>query len=473
MENSKKLACDIVVVGSGVSGLCAAVQAAELGKKVILIESCNRAGGNWNVTYGAMAVESPISKKQGVHVDAMALVNQELRLFNHQVNAFMWKDLVTASGDNIAWLMAQGVEFIEELEPYTVGDINAPVFHAWKKENGASPSKKMLAAFEKNGGTLLTNTKGNSLLFDDGKISGIIAIQNGDTKLRIDCSSVIVAGGGYILNEEMMHNAIGRTDFAFRGVASPDGSTINMCIDAGAKSLVDHCNLIGDIIPRQMKKVSNWLDYVISRPGAHPYYISVNQDAERYVDESCSLKLFAFAVSAALTQERSFTIFDDKKLKNFSDAGGRDVYQTFTKLAAENEEGIFKANSIEELAEKLGLDANSLKQTIETYNNACQTGFDADFEKNPDYLHAFEAPFYGWEDGYQFVNSVEGIDYNRKMEVLSRTHKPIPGLYVAGVDGGKLWRDYYSIFIPGSCNANNIYSGRRAAQEAAKYADSQ
>ena len=48
-------------------------------------------------------------------------------------------------------------------------------------------------------------------------------------------------------------------------------------------------------------------------------------------------------------------------------------------------------------------------------------------------------------------------------------NKPIPGLYVAGADGAKLWRDYYSLGIPGSCNANNIYSGRISAQSAVKY----
>lgn len=77
------LSFDIAVVGSGVAGLCAAVQASLLGKRVVLLETLSRFGGNWNGTYGIMAVKSPISERLGIEVDAQALVNQEVRLFNY------------------------------------------------------------------------------------------------------------------------------------------------------------------------------------------------------------------------------------------------------------------------------------------------------------------------------------------------------------------------------------------------------
>lgn len=118
MTEKENLSCDIAVVGSGVSGLTAAVQAALLGKKVILLETSHRVGGNWDATYGIMAVDSPISREQGIYVDARVLANQELRLFNYQVDSKLWMDMAAASGENIAWLMEQGVEFYPELEPY-------------------------------------------------------------------------------------------------------------------------------------------------------------------------------------------------------------------------------------------------------------------------------------------------------------------------------------------------------------------
>lgn len=470
-KDSKKMSCDIVVVGSGVSGLSAAVQAAEAGKKVILLESLRRVGGNWDVTYGMMAVDSVLSRKQGIKVDVKALVNQEIRFFNYQVNSKLWMDMVGSSGENIGWLMEQGVEFEPELEPYTAGDINAPVFHRWA--HTSHPSQRMQAAFEKAGGTVLTETQGKTLLLDDGKIVGVIAEKSDGEPLRIDCKAVISAGGGYAKNPEMVSAVIGRTDYACRGIGANDGSTIQMCIEAGAKNLLALGNQVVDLIPRQMKNVNHWLTYIHSRPGSYPFHVCVNQDAERYVDESCTLKLYAFSPSAAYTQERTYTIYDEEKLKKLEDINQNGVFQIMKAAADEGKEGIVRADTFEELGSRLGLDSKQFAKTMKTYQQSCEAGSDSEYEKTPEFLQRFAPPFYGWENGYQIAATVGGLDCNRRMEVVSIRNKPIPGLYVAGVDGTKLYRDYYSLAIPGSCNANNVYSGRRAARSAVEYIDAQ
>ena len=467
---TEKMACDIVVVGSGVAGLTAAVQAVNLGKKVILLESKRHIGGNWNVTYGMMAVDSPISRAQGVEVDVRKLINQELRLFNHQVDFTFWKDMVAASGENISWLMDQGVEFVPELEAYTAGDINAPVYHRWEKNS--NPAGKMRISYEKAGGRVLAETKGRNLLIDDGAVSGIIAERKNGELIRIDCAAVITAGGGFTSNREMVSRIIGITDYATRNIADNDGSTINMCIDAGAKSLLGHENLLSDLIPRKMTAVKDWLNYIHNRPGSFPFHVNVNQDGLRYVDESCTLRLYGFSPAAAITQEKTYRIYDKEKLQKLEDINKAGLYKVITTAAEEGRSGIIKADTFEELAEKLGLDPQNFAETMNTYNKYCEAGNDPDFEKNTDFLLAFNPPYYMWENGYQVACTFEGVDYNRKMErVLTPDRDAIPGLYVAGVDGAKLYRDYYSLSIPGSCNANNVYSGRVAAQNAAEYAD--
>lgn len=459
---------DIAVIGSGVSGLTAAVQAVELGKKVVLLESSRRIGGNWNVTYGMMAVDSPLSRAQGIYVDAQALVNQEVRLFNYQVDSKLWMDVAKASGENVSWLMKQGVEFNEKLEPYTAGDIYAPVFHAWKV--GSGPSQKMLAAFEKLGGTAMIETKAVELIMEDGKVKGVLAEKKDGSVIQIDCKAVICAGGGYAKNPEMVSRCIGRTDYACRAIAENDGSTILMCTAVGAKSLYERGNQIVDLIPREMKSVNHWLTYIHSRPGSYPFHVTVNQDAERYVDESCTLHLYGFSPAAAYTQERTYTIYDEEKLKKLEELNDNGVFEKLKSDADKGEAGVFRAGTFEELAEKLGLDPKRFAETMERYNGYCDTGEDEEYEKNPEFLQGFyRPPFYGWENGYQIASTLEGIDYNRKMEVISMKNEPIPGLYVAGTDGAKLWRDYYSLGIPGACNSNNVYTGRKAAQSAVAY----
>ena len=462
----KKYDCDIAVIGSGVAGLCAAVQGATLGKRVILLETLSRFGGNWNGTYGMMAVQSPLSKKLGIDVDAQALVNQEVRLFNYQVDSKMWMDLAHASGDNVAWLMQQGVEFEQTLEPYTAGEINAPVFHAWAK--GSNPPGKMMATFLTAGGTALANTRAVKLQMANGSVIGLIA-ENEEGEIEIACKAVICAGGGYSKNPEMVSRIIGRTDYATRAAGMNDGSSIRLCLEAGARSLCEQGNMITDLIPAGMKRVSHWLTYIHSRPGTYPFHVHVNQDAERYVDESCTLKLFAFNTAAAYTQEKTFTIYDEEKLKKLDAENGNGIFEIMKNAADTGNEGVVRADSIRELAMKLGLDPNSLEKTMEQYNRFAEAGTDKEYEKDPAFLLPFrKGPFYGWENTYQIASTLGGVDYNRKMQVLDQHGMPIPGLYVAGTDGAKLWRDYYSLAIPGSCNANNVYSGRKAAQSAAE-----
>ncbi len=468
MDNTgRSLSCDIAIAGSGVAGLCAALQAVLLGKKTILMESLPRFGGSWNGTYGIMGVESPISEKQDIHVDVRALVNQEVRIFHYQVDAKLWMDVADASGENIAWLMEQGVQFEEELEPYTAGEINAPVFHRWKK--GSNPSGTMLKEFLRLGGTALSGTRAEELILEDGKVAGLKAVQ-GEETLTIRCGAVIAAGGGYAKNTEMVAFTTGRTDCACRAIGNNDGSTIRMCMDAGAKSLWQTGALITDLIPAGMKSVHHWLTYIHSRPGTYPFHIYVNQDGERYVNEACARELFGFQTCAAFTQEKTFTIYDEGKLKKLQELNGNDVFTILSQAAQKGSEGVFRADTAEELARKLGLDPVKLAETVRNYNGYCRDGKDTEYEKDPAFLESFETgPFYGWENTFQIASSLSGIDYNRKMEVLGADAGPVPGLYVAGTDGAKLWRDYYSLCIPGSCNANNVYSGRRAAMSAAEY----
>ena len=461
----ESLSYDLIVIGSGVAGLCAAVQGCLLGKRVALLETLSRFGGNWNGTYGIMAVKSPISERLGIEVDAQALVNQEIRLFNYQVDAKLWMDIAHASGDNIAWLMAQGVEFEQTLEPYTAGEINAPVFHKWAAKS--NPSGKMMATFLAAGGTALNNTRAVRLVMEDGRVAGLIA-ETKDGEIRLDCKAVICAGGGYAKNPEMVARINGRTDCACRGAGMNDGSTIRLCIEAGARSLCEQGAMITDLIPAGMKRVSHWLTYIHSRPGIFPFHVHLNQDGERYVDESCSLKLFGFNTSAAYTQEKTFTLYDEEKLRKLDAENGNGIYEIIRTAADTGAEGVYRAETFEALAALLGLDPGTVARTMAQYNRYCAEGRDAEYEKDPAFLQAFsKGPFYGWENTYQIASTLGGVDYNRRMQVLSRQHLPIPGLYVAGTDGAKLWRDYYSLAIPGSCNANNVYSGRKAAMCAA------
>ena len=80
-----------------------------------------------------------------------------------------------------------------------------------------------------------------------------------------------------------------------------------------------------------------------------------------------------------------------------------------------------------------------------------------------------EAPFWAFEHGFTYFSTIGGIASDRDFHVVDASDVPIPGLFVAGTDGCQLYRETYTVMLPGSCNANNVNSGRRAGKNAAAY----
>ena len=119
-EPSETMDVDIVVVGSGSSGVAAAVQAAELGAKTLLLEKSTQTGGNGRLTEGMFAINSQMQKQLGVGdgVTFTDIIAAEQEFFNYRINNLLWKDMVDASGDNIDWMASHGVKFSGVVDDY-------------------------------------------------------------------------------------------------------------------------------------------------------------------------------------------------------------------------------------------------------------------------------------------------------------------------------------------------------------------
>jgi len=102
------------------------------------------------------------------------------------------------------------------------------------------------------------------------------------------------------------------------------------------------------------------------------------------------------------------------------------------------------------------------------YNAACKAGEDREFGKKAELLTPLEnGPFYlSQNSGIYFLTTIGGIDTTPDCEVRSIKGGVVENLYAVGVDGVENYKGLYTIDIPGSCNANNIWSGRHAAQMA-------
>ncbi len=131
----------------------------------------------------------------------------------------------------------------------------------------------------------------------------------------------------------------------------------------------------------------------------------------------------------------------------------------------------YRADTIEELAEQMGIDAEEAVKAVERYNELCEKGIDEDFGKAAEYLIPVKTPpFYGFRETLECQTSLGGIDIDPFNRVVDAAGAVIPGLWAGGSDASKLTMESYNIEVPGSLLGYCVYSGRTMGKAAAEYA---
>ena len=192
---------------------------------------------------------------------------------------------------------------------------------------------------------------------------------------------------------------------------------------------------------------------------------------------------FSFSGDAQSMQDRVLSIVTQAQMDNMYENGGTfgcgeyihagvpltklwDEYQA--QVDAGNE-GIHQADTLDELAQDCGLDAEKLKAAVERYNGFCANGVDEDFGKAAEYLFPLEeGPYYAFELNAGIFTTVGGMRISHDAEVLKEDGTPVPHLYAVGCDAGGLYGDAYDVSIcEGSCQGFAVFTGKMAAEHCA------
>lgn len=474
--------CDILVIGAGASGLAACVEGAEAGKKVICIESQSQAGGNIVAVEGCFGINSSMQKAEGINIDTGDIVRQELTQGQYRVNGITYNTLIHRSGENIDWLLDHGVLF---------GGVDADlgvdrVFHRFGTGNGAESYVPQMEAAAKSAGTqFLFDTHGESLLTDDnGAIVGAIATKKDGAILQIDTPVVIIATGSYMNNEDyMLDLGLEAESMDYIGMPGHDGTGHDMAVAVGAKSNRGSSAPLGALkVPNLPGKFDNGQFFYIGFKT--PYAVWVNENGERFVNEDCAEANFCLMQMPYANNQSTYIILDSAMMDTFI-AGNAETTIDAAK-AAQTEDSlsgdeltrneladgiakgsIFQSDSWSDLAAQVGMNPNTLEQTIARYNENVKAGSDGDFGKDPAALMSLEkAPFYAIKTINEILCVCGSVATNTHSQAIDAHRKPIPGLYVVGIEGSMLWANIYSINISGACNANSVNSGRTAARHA-------
>lgn len=465
---------DLLIVGAGGSGLACAVQAALNGTNFILVDKNNQVGGNASFVEGMFAVNSTMQREQGIDIQPAEIVEAELTRGQHRQNGDLWLDLVNESADNIAWCIEQGVVYSGTVDDYYGGLF--PTFH-WFKDGKAAVGyvEPMKARLDELGVQLHLKTTVNGLIMKDGKVAGAYA--DGDEGVvQYNARAVVLATGGFGGNEEVIAEQGWNTD-GMHIVGSPNaaGDGYRLAMDNGARNfMADSAQSILyaieafppiDFHDAAENPINGYFGIAAGGP-----VLWVNEACQRYTRENLTADNLVLQCIPGKGNKENFVVFDQEIFDRFFGKDD-DAKKMFDDALASNGGGsLYAGDSIEALANNFNLDADALKTTIDHYNELCRDGVDSDFGKAADLMVPIETtPFYLAKLSYSYFFSVGGITTDKQRRVLDGDRNPIEGLYAIGNDGNMLYRNVYTINMPGTAFGNQVNSGREAANNVADF----
>ncbi len=449
-KDKKDLDTDVVIIGAGGAGMTAAINTAQAGKDVILLEKMPYAGGNTTKATGGMnAAETHYQAEQGID-DSVEQFVEDTMEGGHNIND---KDLVTTLAENSAeaidWLDSIGAPLPKV--SFSGGATNARI-HA--PEDGSGVGAYLVTSLLKKMDELDINvmydTKATSLISKDGTVTGVKA-ESRDTEYTINAKAVILATGGFGNNEDMIVQY--RKDLKGTVTTSAPGITgdgIVMAEDVGA-GLVDIEQI--QLHPTVEQKTSMLITESVRGDGA----ILVNQDGKRFTDELLTRDVVS---AAELEQPGSYAyIIFDQRLRDGLKAIEKYVSTGIT----------VQGDTIEELAEKIDVDPATLAETLKNWNQYVADQNDPDFGRTTGMDHDLsQAPYYAIKIAPGIHHTMGGVHIDTDARVIDKDGNPIPGLFAAGevvggVHGGNR--------LGGNAVADVVVFGKIASESAVDWCD--
>lgn len=454
---------DVLVVGGGNAALCAAITAADAHLSVLLLESAPKAyrGGNSRHTRNFRCMhEQPQGVLTGVYGE------DEYFADLHKVTAGKTDEqlarlAIRESEKCYHWMMEQGVRF----QPSLSGTLSLSRTNAFFLGGG----KALVNAYYRKALALGVQVAYEAEVvhfdYDGNKIAAVEAQLNGQ-QLRITPRAVVVASGGFQANIDWLANAWGESarNFLIRGTPYNRGVVLKNLLEQGIESVGDPTQCHAVAIDGRAPKFDGG---IVTRLDCVPFSIVVNKEGKRFYDEGEDVWPKRYAIWGRLVAQQAnqvgYAIIDSTSLNLF-------MPSVFLPVVGQ---------TIEELGNKLGLPAQALQQTVETFNSACQIGAFMPTELDGLVTHGIippktnwarpivTPPFYGYELRPGVTFTYLGLKVDEKAQVQS-AHGAVKNLWAAGeiMAGSLLGQGYLAGF---GMTIGTVF-GRKAGAEAVAYA---
>lgn len=460
-----KKQCDIVVLGGGGSGLVAAVRAAQLsGCRVIVVEKAPRTGGGMIMASTMRTFRSKWQQDRGLPDVTDAYLRKVMDATYWRLDPKLVGNAILATGQFFDWFcQLAGSDMGDKFHVgrYVFDGDDGPLGPQMGGPGGITGGGRLFmdtlrAKCDELRVEVLTNTRAKSAQVADGRISAIIA-DSPEGEVQISCHACILAIGSWINNEQIMAEICPQFLIARKRMGpSPhtnpnytgDGFAIAQLVDAKLDKKNYCLRLMGPMVFSKSGVMSNMCN--------SPFTLAVNTLGRRYVCEPSQIRNGVFNSGLMMMEQPDgyvFILFDTNNLEAAirdsvehpkppapgifglpplpvtMEEAERDIQSVLVPEA----DKVFRADTVEELADRIGVDPAALRTTVDNYNHYCTEGFDRDCFKQAEYLvPCSRGPYYAVRATLGTDGAFGGVLVNGDMQAYRSDGTLIPRLYVTG-----------------------------------------
>ena len=453
---------DVLVIGAGNAGICAAISAAEAGCSVLVVEAAPRdmRGGNTRHTRNLRAMHDEPTDVLTDRYSFEEYFDDLMRVTKGVTNQRLAEIALKGSADLPDWLSQRGVRF----QPALSGTLNLGRTNAFFLGGGRTLLNQLCHYAEGIGIRLVYETKVDEVLMEDGFCEGVqVSTQGAD--YTVQARSVIFSSGGFEANLDWLAEGWGKAakNFLVRGTPYNTGTVLRCLLESGVQPVgdLDQCHAVA--IDARAPKFDGG---IASRIDAVPFSVVLNKQAERFYDEGEDFWPKRYAIwgrlVAAQPDQTAFAIVDKIGVDRF-------MPSVFTPITDETIEG---------LADKLGLDPARTRKTVDDYNAACPVGpIDQSVldgkttsglspEKTNWAAPISQPPYYGYPLKPGITFTYMGVAVNEQARIMMADGRPSANLFASGeIMAGNILGQGYLAGI--GMTIGGVF-GRIAGQEAAR-----
>lgn len=483
VHEERQLNVDVAVIGSGMAGLMAASRALSMGKKVVVLEKNGYLGGA-TILNGSNVVGtgSKVSAELFGETAKKDSPNRLVEDITRECRGTNYPMLSKLLANNIG----RAVDFITEFANLTYQRAETQTVEHSVNRQIEMPSEssyelvtKVAEAFEKKGGQIILDARVEKLNKDKASKLVSLTAEGKHQTINVNFKSLVLAAGGWGARDYQAH----KTDIPYYGPMTSTGDYFDFAKNMNLVTRnLDWYKVYphGLEVEPDIAKLTTYSTKEATDMGA----IFVNTDGKRIVNESAPYTHFRDAI-AEQKGKVAYIVMDQRTWDRFYElmlkyGFTKEEVQSFFDLVGEKSPVLVKGD-LKTVAEKAGIDYQTLKETVDNYTEDVKADYDPEFGRDKKFMHEFEGDtYYVIEQKLLFCTTLGGYETTDQMQLLDNDMNPVSNFYAAGeIVGGANGHDsmpsmmnswsYASGFVAGTTAADNTnynYSTVSNEQEA-------